>query len=629
MLQEMRKFTKTKFANVLLGVLALTFVSWGANGFWSAQVDTSVAKVGGTAIEKDEYQRDLTNAMREEGLRRTGHPLTDEEARKLGVGNAILEQKISSVALDNVVRKLGLTAGDAQITASIQGIPAFAGLTGQFDRQMFLTAIQRFGYTEKGFIEQIRNETARSQLVQALESGFTLPPGYASLLFSFFFEQRAADYIAVDETALAPIPVPPDATLQAYIKAHADKFSTPEYRDITFAWISTADVLPTVKVTDEQIKQFYDEHKSEYIIAEKRNFQQLLFTKEAAAKTAYDKAVKGDKFEGLTNEKGEKPTEQTDFSAEDLDTAQAKVVFALAKDGIAPPLKTATGGWVLFKVTAITPAVNRTLDEMKEEIRGKVAEELAIAKLSDINNAYTDESSRTGNLLQSAKTVGMHSGRVAAIDAAGLTPDGKKADVPDDAEFRTMAFSAEPGEEGDPHLSKANVLYVVEVNGATPPRLRPLDQVREKALTAWMAEERVARLKKKVQDLTAQANREGSLDGAAKAVGAKVEKSKALQQGIQDDTFSPELLQNLFKAMPGKTVSGPNAKNGGYIIARVTGIKHPKVSEKDPQYQAIVKQIAQQVGGTINETFIAQQRADQEVTYNRKNIDSVQGSEAQ
>ena len=123
MLQEMRKYSKSWIANIFLGVLALSFVSWGVGDMVSGRSDTSVAKVGGTVIDRTEFSRDFQNAMKQEGARRGEATLTADEARKIGLGDAVLESKISQTALDNMVKKLGLTVSDAQVVAVIQRIP--------------------------------------------------------------------------------------------------------------------------------------------------------------------------------------------------------------------------------------------------------------------------------------------------------------------------------------------------------------------------------------------------------------------------------------------------------------------------------------------------------------------------
>ncbi|GAA0534140.1 peptidyl-prolyl cis-trans isomerase D [Rhizomicrobium palustre] len=627
MLQEMRKYSKSKLANVLLGILALSFVSWGAGSWMYGNTDTSVAKVGGVAIDQQDFRRDYANMVRNEANRRGEATLSPEEAKQLKIADAVLDQKVNSLAIDNVVHKLGLTASDAQVVAMIHRIPAFSGLTGQFDRATFQKTIERIGYTEQGFIELMRADTARIQLIQAIEGGFRVPGGYAKLLYTYLAEARAADYIVVDAKSLGTIPTPSDAVLQAFVQAHANAFSTPEYRDVTYAYLTPEDVAPTVKVTDEQIKQAYDEAKDTYNVPEKRDVQQLNFTSEAAAKAAAEKAKTG--FDQLTNEKGEKPVTQSAMSPVDLDPAISKVVFALPKDGISQPLKTPAGAYAIFKVTAITPGISKSLDSVKDEIRTKLAQELAVAKLTDVSNAYTDASSGGMSMADAAKKVGMKSGRVNAMDANGFAPDGQKAAAPDDQEFRNIAFHAEAGEEGDPQQTSKGAIYVALVNSVTAPKVKPLDQVRDKALAAWTEVERARLLKKKAQDLAAEANREKSLDNAAKSIGASVQKSPRLTRQTNDDTFSDALVASLFAAKPGETVQGPKGKSGDYIVARVTGIAHPQVPDKGPGLLALVQGLSGQVGSTVTESYVAEQKAVQKVTYNRKNLDSAAGGGAE
>lgn len=628
MLQEMRKYSKSKVANVLLGILAISFVSWGVGDVIRASNDSSVVKVGGTAIDQNDFRRDYANTVKRVAQQRGEATLTPDEARQLKIADQVLEQKVNAQALDNVVKKLGLTASDAMITTMIQRLPAFAGLTGQFDRATFERVLAQNGLNEQIFIAMVRSDTARSQLLQAVEGGFRIPQGYAKLIYAFLAQVRAVDYVAVDDKALGTIRTPSDAELNAYIKAHAGSFSTPEYRDVTYGAITPEDIVPTIKVSDDQIKQAYNDAKDIYNVPEKRDVLQLLFTKEAAAKAAYDKAQKGG-FEQLTSDKGTAPTPQTALTPADLDATQAKAVFAAPKDGVTAPIKTAAGAFVIYKVTAITPGIAKSLESVKDELRTKIAHDLAISKLSDISNAYTDASSGGQSLTDAAKKVGMKTGRINAIDANGLGPDGQKAAAPDDQEFRNIAFHAEAGEEGDPQAVKSGAVYVVLVNSVTPPKLKPLDQVRDKALAGWTAEERIVLLKKKAAELAAQANRDHSLDGIAKTVSATVQKSPALNRGSTDDTFSPELLAQIFRAKPGETVVGPKTKGGGYVVARVTGIVHPPLAEKGPANLAIVRELSGQVGSGITESYVAQERADQGVKYNRKNVDAVVGGEAQ
>jgi peptidyl-prolyl cis-trans isomerase D len=627
MLQEMRKFTKSWVANIFLGLLTLSFVSWGVGDIISGGTDTAVAKVGGTAIDQTEFRRDYSNALKAEGDRR-GKALSPDEVRRLGLANTLLEQDIAQTTIDNVVRKLGLTTSDATVTAQIHRYSAFAGLTGQFDRATFQQRIERLGYNEPGFIELIRTDNNRTQLIQTMEGGFLVPPGYARMLFAYFTEMRAADYIVVDAKTLGAIPPPPDAVLTAFVKAHPGNFSTPEYRDVSYAWIGPDDVSKSVTVSDDQIKTAYDNNLDRFVIAEKRDLEQIRFKSEAEAKAAQARIAAGTGYEQVAAASGGKPEPLGELVAADLDAAQSKVVFALPQGGVSTPLKAASGQWVLIRVTKVVSGKTRSLDQAKDEIRAGLLLELGQSKLTDITNAYTDASSSGLSLTEAAQKAGMHVGRVAAMDAKGLGPDGVKTAAPDDPDFRSQVFRAEAGEDGDPQPAKSGFYFVVLVNGTTPPKLKPLDQVRPQALAAWTAQQQAILLKKKAQDLAAQANREKSLDGVAKAIGAKVQASPALNHNSNSEVFSSQLVAALYQATPGQAVVGP--KTGGeYVVARLTGISHPPLPENSPYFHAVLREMSTSVAGGITESFVAEQRARQGVTYNTKLLNSVIGSEGQ
>ena len=626
MLQDMRKFAKSWVANLFLGLLTLSFVSWGVGDIFRGSTSTAVATVGGTGIDQSEFRRDYTNALRMAGEQR-GKALSTEEARRLNLGAQLLEQDIGRVALDNAARVLGLTASDAMVTTEIHRIPAFAGLTGQFDRQTFEQRINRVGYNEQGFIELIRAETARAQLSRAAEAGFLLPAGYARALFSFATEVRAAEYLVVDAKSVGAIPPPPDDVLLAYVKAHPNRYSTPEYRDVTYAWIGPDDVASGITVKDEDVKQAYESHIEQFVIPEKRDLQQIQFANQADATAARAKIAAGGTFDQAAAARGEKPVPLGELVAADLDPAQSKVVFALKQGDVSPPLKAPSGtAWVLIKVVKITQGTSKTLDQAKDEIRKAMVLELAQSKLTDIANAYTDASSSGLALSEAAKKVGMHVARIAAIDSKGMAPDGTKTSAPDDPDFRQLVFRAEPGEEGDPQPLK-NGTYVVGVNGTVPPKLKPLDQVRAQAVTDWTDDQRAILLKKKAQDLAARVNREHQIDGAAKSIAASVQQSPALRHGGSDEVFSQPLVTALFQASPGQAVFGPKGKSGDWVVARLTGIFHPPLPEASPMYRAGVSQISQEAAAAVTESYVAAQRAEQGVTYNNKLMQTVVGSE--
>jgi peptidyl-prolyl cis-trans isomerase D len=617
MLQEMRKFTKHWISSLFLGALALAFVVWGINfgalGSLGGST-TTLVKVGSTGIEQNDFKRDYDNYLRLEG-ERLGRTITPQEALKDRLGEQLLQQEIGRTALDNAASSLGLTASDQTVAARIQSVPQFAGITGTFDHDTFVSVISRMNFSEKDFIETERRDTTRDELIFAAEGNFVLPLGYGRALFAAFAELRAADYVMVTAKALPPIAPPPDAVLEAYVNANAAHFSTPEYRDVTYAVLTPQDVTASLNVSDAQIRNAYDDNKDHFVVPEKRQLEQMSFQNEADAKAAEAKIGAGTSFEAVAASRGLKPTDIDigDLTQADLTDARS-AAFALPEGGTTAPLKT-DFGWVLLHVVKITKGQTTTLEQAHDQIKQALLQELVKAKLGDVSNAYTDASSGGLSLVKAAQKVGMRVVHLPAVDANGLGPDGRKVDAPDDPEFRAQVAGAEIGEEGDPVLSNAGNLFVVLVNGETPPKVKPLDAVRADALAGWTALQRGILLQKRAAELADEANRDKSLDAVAKNLATTVQASPALNRNTSDDTFSPELTAALFKALPGQAVTGPLGKGEGFVVARVTGIVHPVPPPSDLNFAGAIRELSGNAGGDITELLAAAMKTRLGVKY--------------
>ncbi len=628
MMQWLHRISTSWVASLLMGVLALSFVVWGIADVFTGMRSTALATVGSTEISSDAFQRFYKTFVRNQG-QQMGMEITPELAQQMGLGNVALQQLISRTALDNSARRLGLITDDATLAEGIRNEPAFRGPTGKFEKNSFLQLIQSVGYTENTFLAEMRANMTRDQLASQLGSGFALPQSYVQAIYAYVSERRAAEYVIVSPEAAGAVPPPSEAQLAAYVKAHPDRFSTPEYREIEFARIGPQDVAEQASVTEAMIAQDYAAHKSLYEVAEKRDVQQIEFAKEADAKAARAQIESGKTFDALAAEKKIKPADLSlgVLSKADLaDPVRGEAAFSLPLNQVSQPVKTALGGYVLLRVTAITPGVSRSLDDVREQIRAALSLQVAAGKLTDIINAYEDASSGGEELTAAAKKAGMKTAKLAAIDKNGLAPDGTKpADLPPDPEFLAQAFATESGESGDPFAAKSGENYVLKVNGVTPPKLKSLDQVRAEAVTAWTDEQRQTALSKKAFELAARANSQSSLAQVAKELKVPVQQSPGLTRGTSDTTFSTALVQKIFTAAPGGVVEAAQGVGANHIIARVTGIAHPPAT--GIVYDGGRAQLSQQAASDIVVSFTNAARLREGVKVNQQMLQSALGQQ--
>ncbi len=628
MMTWMHRISTSWVASIFMGVLALSFVVWGIADVFTGMSSTALATVGSTEISSDSFSRSYRNFLRNQG-QQMGVDITPDMAQKMGLGNVALQQLVSRTALDNTVARLGLTTSDAALSQNVRSQPSFRGVTGQFDHNTFLQVIRTNGYDEDSFLAEVRSDMSRDQLTGALETGFALPAGYAEAIFLYLSERRAVDYVIVAPEAVGPIATPSDADLTAYVKAHPDKFSTPEYRQIEYAQIGPADVANEGAITDAMIAQDYAAHKDVYDVPEKRDIQQIEFATQADAKAARAEIDGGKTFDALAAGMKIKPADlslgvlnRTDLA----DPHRADVAFSLPLKEVSQPVQSALGGYVLMRVTAITPGVQRSLDDAKDEIRKNLAVQAATAKITDIVNAFEDSRSGGADIATAAKKTGMKSGKLMAVDKTGLSPDGTKAEgLPADPEFFTTAFAQEVGDDSDPFPAKSGEYYAVKVVGVTPPKLKALDQVRSAALAAWTSEQRQSALAKRAAELAAKAMIDKNLTGIAKEMKIPVQQSQGIGRGSSDTTFSAAMVQKIFDAPPGGIVEAPQGVGPNFIIARVSGVAHSKPSGE--LFEGGRAQLSQQAASDISVSFANAARLREGVKVNEQMLQSALGQQ--
>jgi peptidyl-prolyl cis-trans isomerase D len=221
----------------------------------------------------------------------------------------------------------------------------------------------------------------------------------------------------------------------------------------------------------------------------------------------------------------------------------------------------------------------------------------------------------------------MRFGRVAAIDAQGLAPDGSRTALPADADLLKQIFAADVGETGDPFSLKDGHTYALNVAGVTPPKLKPLAAVREDAVRLWLAIQSGRQLQLQAAMLAGEAHNEGNLSAIAQKIGAPVQTGPVLSRQQSSDLFSPQLVALIFREPPGGMAYGPTTNRAAMVIARVTGISHPQIPADNPMVQRGFRQIAGQFQEDLILSLAKAGRDKQGVKINQKLVDQTLGGE--
>jgi len=629
MLQQLRKASKSPAASVVIGILVLAFALWGVADIFRGGGDTVVADVGSSQISDSQYDLLLKNQIRALSTQ-TQTEVTMEQARAMGLDRNVLEQAIGRAALDERARGLGLIATRSAVDAQIRENPSFKGAGGTYDPLLAQRALQESGYSLQGFYALTGQDIVRRQMVDAITDGMAAPPGLARLLYDFFNEKRTAEYMVVTPEEAGQVTEPSASDLEAYHKAHADQFSSPEYRAFDYVQISPEQVAGEVQVSDADVKAEYDAHKANYEKAEQRDIEQIAFPNKEAADAAAARIKTGADFATLARERGlsAEDVKLGTFSAPAMDPRLSAVAFKVPAGGVTEPVQ-GPFGWVILRAARVVPGEDKSFNEVKDEIKAGLVKTRARAKLADVANAFEDQRGSGATIADVAMKLGLTVRHVVAADRNGTTPEGGKAEIPAQPVFMQQVFQTESGEEGDLFSTEDGASYAVKVTSTTPPAIKPLEQVREQVREGYLTEARNKLLQSKVQAFADQAMKAGSLAEVGKALRRAPLTSMPLKRAQTDDVFSSNLSTQFFAATPGAVVTGPAGKGTGYVIARVAKVEHPEPDVSGAEYAQFRQTAAQQLSETAVDSLAAAARKNAGVTVHQATVKRIVGEPQQ
>mgnify|MGYP002279115419 CR=1 FL=1 len=582
-----------------MGFLFIGLAGFGATNL-SGTVRT-VGEVGDTPIEVDDYARALTEEIRAiEAAEGRAVPFT--EIRADGVDQQVLASLIATAALDNEAARLGLSVGDDTVAQQILGIQAFQGPDGSFDREAYRFALDNAGLTEAGFEADLRDETTRTILNAAVLAANPMAPAYADSLLTYLAEGRAITWATLTTDDLAtPVPPRSDAEIEAFYDENIARFTRPEARQITYAWVRPLMVLDEVEIDEELLRATYEERSAIFNQPERRLVERLAFADEAAAEearraigavTPYGgtrlRAIgAGDtSFEDLVADRGLDlaDIDLGDVSAADLGAA-ADGVFAATSGDIVGPLPSDLGP-ALYRVNGVLAAQSTPFEEARPLLREELAADRARRLIESRLEAIDDLLAAGATLEELAQETALELGQIDWY--AGL--DSGIAAYP---AFREAAAAVTP--DDFPELIELNDggVFALRLDGTIPAQPIPLSDIRDEVARAAQDAAEIAALTEQAETAAA-ALREGRTFAAE---GLLARRDEGLIRGDVVAGAPAALPDRAFALEPGAVDVIPG--DGLVALLRVDAVVEPDTS--DPQTAAIGQAAAQQASTALSQ----------------------------
>lgn len=544
------KATRNLAVWIILGLLIVGLMGFGATSFSGSA--SRLGSAGDKEISATAYGRALQNQMNALS-RQTGETVSFQTLQQFGMDRQILAQLVAARALENEAAGLGLSVGDAEIAGAITENPAFAG-PGGFDRANYQEVLRRAGMSEGDFEESIRDELSRALLESAVVDHVTMPDQGAELLLAWRQESRDLSWAALPLRTPDPAS---EADLRGFYDAHPDQFMAPEARNISIAALTPEMLIDEIELDEAALRELYASHSAEYSQPERRLLERLVFGDMAQAEAAAAQIAAGEAdFESLVAARG--------LSLGDVDMgdvtqsalgADGAAVFAAGVGEVVGPVLSRVGP-ALFRVNGVLEAQSTSFEEALPELR----EELALARsgrvIDEARNQIEDLIAGGAQLEDLAEqtqmqfssltwSAGSEEGLAAYAAIADAIPALESGALPELIELEDGGLAA---------------LRLDELRAAA---LRPFEEVRDEAETAWRAAQQIEAARAAAQDLLPRL--EAGEDFAALGLAPRQETGLTRRSFIED--APREMIARAFAATPGDSFALDTP--GGAVLVRI------------------------------------------------------------
>jgi peptidyl-prolyl cis-trans isomerase D len=399
-----------------------------------------------------------------------------------------------------------------------------------------------------------------------------------------------------------------DDEVKAYYDEHAKEFMTPDQVVIDYLELKKASFFDQVSVKDEDLQAAYQKEIAN--LSEQRRAAHILIevndkVTEAQAKARIEEVqarlAKGEKFEALAKEFSQDPGSANNGG--DLgyagpgvyDPAFEKALYALAKDQVSGPVRT-DFGFHLIKLLGVEAPEVPTFASLKDKLTRELKTQQVEQRFVEATKQLEDSTFEASDLAQPAQDL--------KLTVHTSKPFGREGGegVAANRAVVTAAFSPEVLDEGANSTAielDPETVVVLRAKEHLKPAQLPLESVNASIRVQLAKEHASAAAKTKAEELIVSL-REGKtpLDKAIDGQAWKVTQAATRgQEGVD-----PAVLQALFRmpkpaAKDKPTFSNVTLADGSLVIVRLNAVNEaaaPTDEEKAQYRRYLASRIGQQ-----------------------------------
>ncbi len=405
MLDAIRNHTQGWLAKLILALITIPFALFGIDSYLNrAGGDVAIAKIDGSKISVQEYGNAMENVRNR--LQSEGQKVDAQMLESPAFKQSVLDGLIARHLVTKEIQKRKFTITDEQLSQHILSMPEFQE-NSKFSEELYQKTLEQNKLSPTKFESSIRMDMAGQQAREGVTKLAFVPSTVASQTLQYAHQQRDVTTTEIKTASfLTQVKVTPEQ-VKAYYEQHKDKFKAPEQVKLEFALLSVSGLLAQINVTDDEVKAFYAENASKFQGNEQRQASHILIAFGVGAKDA-DKAAAKAKAEDILAQLRKDPKRfevlATKYSQDPGSASKGGDLGSFGRGAMVKPFEEAVFsmkvnqisdivesefGYHIIKLTGIT-GNSSSYESMKPQIKGELMFQKAQAKYAELTEDFSN-----------------------------------------------------------------------------------------------------------------------------------------------------------------------------------------------------------------------------------------------
>ena len=577
MLQNIRDNSRGWIAKTIIGLIVMLMAFTGFEAIVTGTSNrNNAAKVNGDTITLNELGQ-AVEMQRRQLLQQLGRDfdasLLDEKLLREASLKGLIDRKL----LLQGARDAGFAFSQPALDQVILKTPEFQ-TEGRFDPARFDQVIRQMGYTRLQFRQMLEEEMLIGQLRAGLGASSFVTEDQARAFASL--ERQTRDFASLVIKADSAATKVSDEDVKSYYDEHAAEFMSPEQVVLEYVQLDKDSLFDSVDVTDEELQPLYQSEIAN--LSEQRQAAHILIEGDDDAAKKKIEEIKaridaGEDFAALAKEFSQDPGSAANggdlgYAGQGVyDPAFEEALYALKPDQVSQPVHTAFG-WHLIKLLGVQGAEVPSFDSLKEKLARDYKAQQVEQRFVELSKQLEDAAFEASDLAQPAQELGL---KVQVTEPFGR--EGGASGITANRQVLQAAFSPEVLEDGNNSSTielDPSTVVVIRAKQHLKPEQLPLEQVAE-SIRGHLQQERAS----------AAAKAEGERLLAAAKAGENPRKDWAVQEAVtrSQEGVEPKVLQALFRMPKPESKDAPSfagvvLNNGDYVVLRLDGVSVPEAA---------------------------------------------------